>query len=121
VGHYEKAAEFAAEGDTKRATAQLDIAAKLVTKAADIARGETPRSKALRSELRKTDAIVKRAAAAAETDEQKEKVGRARALVKKAEENLDNPRVCMELLDKATDLAFSAIAESRSAEEGEQE
>ncbi|MBD3393239.1 MAG: hypothetical protein GF418_14040 [Chitinivibrionales bacterium] len=113
--HYEKGVELCEAGNAGQATAQFDIAAKLTAKAVDVAKGNTRRDHALKREIHKTGVIVKRADAMAETGEQKEKVERARELVKEAGDNIDKPQVCLKLLDRATDLAFSVIAEAGRA------
>ena len=116
ANHYEKGVELCQAGDAGKATAQFDIAAKLGAKAVDIAKGNSPRVQALKREIRKTALIVKRAGEIAETDRQKEAIEKAQRLVGKAKENVDNPKACLKLLDKATDIAFNVIAQAKRTE-----
>jgi len=110
VSHYTRGVELCEQGNAARATAQFDIASKLVAKAVDIAKGNTPKSHAVDREIRKTGLVVRHAGRVAETDEQKARVERAEKLVEEARERKDNARVSLELLDKATDIAFGVIA-----------
>lgn len=110
ISHYSRGVELCEQGNAGRATAQFDIASKLVAKAVDIAKGNTPKSHAIDREIRKTGLVVRRAARVAETDAQKARVERAEELVEEARERKDNARVSLELLDKATDIAFNVIA-----------
>jgi tetratricopeptide (TPR) repeat protein len=119
ISHYEKGVELCQQGDAAKATAQFDIAVKLVAKAVDIAKGNTPRTKALEREIRKTALIVKRAGEIAETDNQKESVEKAEELVEQAKENIENPKTCLKLLDKATDIAFKVIEKARRTDKKE--
>jgi hypothetical protein len=112
VSHFEKGQTLCEQGNAAQATVQFDIAAKLTAKAVDIANGNTPRTHALNREIRKTTLIVKKAAGLAETEARKKKVEAAEKLVESAAGQMDNPKACLRLLDKATDLAFSVIAEA---------
>ncbi len=110
TSHLEKGKELGEAGNSKAATAQLDIAVKLVAKAVDIAKGNTPKTHAVNREIKKTALIVNKAADIAETDKDKEAVKRARAMIAEAEERKENPSVALKLLDKATDIAFRLIS-----------
>jgi hypothetical protein len=114
IRHFEKARELGEAGNTKAATAQLDIAVKLVTKAVSIAKGNTKRGLLTDREIRKTNLIVSRAADLATTEKQKQAVEQARALIAQAEEKKDNPSIALRFLDKATDIAFRVIAAARN-------
>lgn len=111
--HYEQGTDLCEQGSSAKATVQFDIAAKLAAKSVDIARGTTRTDKAVMREVRKTGLIVERAASVADSDAQKRRAAAARELVDKAAAQADNPQVCLKLLDKATDIAFSVIAASR--------
>lgn len=116
VNHYTRGAELCEQGAAAKATAQFDIAAKLVVKAVDIAKGNTAKTHALSREIRKTALVVKRAGRVAETEAQKTRVERAERLVEEARDRKDNAQVSLKLLDQATDIAFGVIARVERAQ-----
>jgi hypothetical protein len=119
--HYDNGKELCEKGESAKATVQFDIAAKMTAKSVDVANGETRKDMVMKREIKKTMIIVKRAESEAKTEEQKARIENAKQLVQKAEQNTNNPKVCLELLDKATDIAFSVIAETKKPESGESE
>jgi tetratricopeptide (TPR) repeat protein len=117
IRHYDNGKELCENGNSAQATVQFDITLKLVTKSVDIARGETRKDLILKREISKTMIIVKKAESVSETEQQKSRVETARQLVQKAGDQTDNPEACLKLLDKATDIAFSVISESKRSDE----
>lgn len=114
--HYARGVELCQAGDSKKATVQLDIASKLTARSVELANDVSRADKAVANEIRKTARIVKKASELAETDQQKLAAARAQELTAQAKERIDQPRVSLKLLDEATDIAFSIIASSGSAE-----
>jgi hypothetical protein len=115
VERYERARELAEDGADVRATAELDAAAKLIARSVEMARGDSRRARIIniRVEIRKTTAVVRRADALAETNGQENRVRMARELIEEARAEAGNPEKALALLDKATDIAFSVIAQVR--------
>lgn len=118
--HHQRGAELCESGDARQATVQLDIAAKLIARAVDRARDISRADKAIAREIKKTALIVGKATEAADTDREKKRAARAEELVNEARERIDQPRVSLKLLDKATDIAFSVLArDTRESASGE--
>ncbi|MBD3315627.1 MAG: hypothetical protein GF344_07565 [Chitinivibrionales bacterium] len=111
--HYVAGVELCETGESKKATVQLDIAAKLTARAVELAKDITRGDKAMAREIRKTGYIVKKAESVATSDEEKRLVAQSRELIAEAKERIDQPRVSLKLLDKATDLAFRVIARAQ--------
>jgi len=119
---FEEGASYAEEGKDTEATIQFDMAAKMCAKAVDIAEGPQGKvDRAITHEIRKTNRIVSRASEIAETPDQERKAEAAAKLVEKAQNNHTNVKVSLRLLDKATDLAFSVIAQVKRMEKNSTE
>ena len=117
VTHFDKGKELWQADKDKAATVELDIAVKLATKATDMAKGDLPvRGLDMGNEIRKTEMIVKRAESLATTDQQKAAVARAQAAVAEAREKIAEPQVCLKILDRATDIAFTVINQVRTSQ-----
>ncbi len=111
--HHERGAGLCESGEAAQATVQFDIAAKLTVRAVERAKDISRADKAMAREIKKTALIVKKAGERAAGDEQKMRIARAEELVVEARERIDQPQVCLKLLDKATDIAFSVLAQGR--------
>lgn len=116
AAHFQNAKDLHQNNQDNGATAQLDIATKLAARAADLARGDGVTDRSLRKEIIKTGMIVRRAEKVALTNDQKESVHKAQSQLDEARLKEDNPSVCLNLLDAATDIAFKVIAQVHVSE-----
>lgn len=120
VDHFNKGKDLFEAGKDKEATVELDVAVKLVAKAVDIVKGTgTVNGVDIGKEINKTEIIIKKASELASTDQQKDKVEKAKALVSQAREKTSTPEVCLKLLDQATNEAFAVIAQSKKDSQSE--
>jgi hypothetical protein len=108
---FEKAEKLAREGNDLAAAKELDVAMKLTARASNLASGAGPGAKLLEREIKRTAAVVTRAETVAHTGQQKADAASARELLDRAIRTKDNPQKALELLDEATDHAFTVIAE----------
>ncbi|MDD5675765.1 MAG: hypothetical protein PHC61_16465, partial [Chitinivibrionales bacterium] len=116
VEHLNKGKELYADNKENAATVELDVAVKLAAKAVDLAKGTGPVNGVnMAAEIKRTETIVKRAAALAVTAEQKTRIDKAQSLIAEARDKTGAPEACLHLLNQATDIAFAVMAAVHNA------